>query len=299
MQALRALLRGKSTQPDIRPSVPLRAASDVFFSFRSFEEWKVAAKNPLMSDSAYIEEIVRHAQRHGASSTFLGEHIPPAEVTVLGPNYRETLLVRGLNPRLRAVLDLLAEEDPDNDPLYSIYAPEALTPFAMLLRSRYPRFIGSEYVDSEEARSALFPIPVEDLLALSFPSGVFDCVLANEVFEHIPDLAQGIREIHRVLKPSGVLIATFPFSYGAYETLVKARVRGPEVELLCEPEYHGNPAQPEKGSLVFQIPGWSVLDECRATGFSEVEMLFVSSMVRAITGEETSGVYVLRCRKAG
>ena len=31
-----------------------------------------------------------------------------------------------------------------------IYAPEAITPLAVALRGRYPRFLGSEYSDDEE-----------------------------------------------------------------------------------------------------------------------------------------------------
>src|SRR5262249_49914167 len=146
---------------------------------------------------------------YGVASKFFAVQIPPGEIFVAGANYRESFMARGFNPRQRAVLDLLAEEGGTADFWhYSIYAPEALTPFALLLRGRFPRFIGSEYVETADQRRALFPVAVEDLLQLSFPNNSFDCVIANEVFEHIPDLYRGIQEIYRVLKPGGVLLAT-------------------------------------------------------------------------------------------
>lgn len=38
----------------------------------------------------------------------------------------------------------------------------------------------------------------------------FDCVLALDVFEHIPDDGDAMREVRRILKPGGTLIATVP-----------------------------------------------------------------------------------------
>ena len=47
---------------------------------------------------------------------------------------------------------------------------------------------------------------------LPFPDASFDAVLCTEVVEHIPDPAETIREIHRVLKPGGLLVVTIPWS---------------------------------------------------------------------------------------
>jgi SAM-dependent methyltransferase len=49
-----------------------------------------------------------------------------------------------------------------------------------------------------------------DALALPFPDGTFDHVIASEVLEHVGDDAQALREIARVLKPGGRLAATVP-----------------------------------------------------------------------------------------
>ena len=40
--------------------------------------------------------------------------------------------------------------------------------------------------------------------AIPFESDQFDLVLATSVMEHVPDLEQGLREVHRVLRPGGL-----------------------------------------------------------------------------------------------
>jgi len=46
-----------------------------------------------------------------------------------------------------------------------------------------------------------------DVQALPFPDHALDVILANHMLYHVPDLELALREIHRVLKPSGCLIA--------------------------------------------------------------------------------------------
>jgi SAM-dependent methyltransferase len=49
-----------------------------------------------------------------------------------------------------------------------------------------------------------------DALALPFPDGTFDRIIASEVLEHVTDDQQALRELARVLKPGGTLAATVP-----------------------------------------------------------------------------------------
>jgi SAM-dependent methyltransferase len=166
----------------------------------------------------------------------------------------------------------------------------------MLLRGRYMRFIGSEYSDDPQVVQSLFPIPCENLMALSFPDAVFDAVIVNDVFEHVPDIDKCLAEIARVTRPGGRLITTFPFNIGAEASVVKARLGKDGIQYLMEPEYHGNPVDP-KGSLVFEIPGWNILERARSCGWQEVEMLYETSVNCGAVGGGFSGIFVMSTLK--
>ncbi len=56
-------------------------------------------------------------------------------------------------------------------------------------------------------RSAETDLLVGDLQAIPFADHTFDVVLANHVLFHVEEFDTTVREIHRVLKPNGVLIA--------------------------------------------------------------------------------------------
>ncbi|MEB2343612.1 MAG: class I SAM-dependent methyltransferase [Deltaproteobacteria bacterium] len=259
------------------------------------EEWlRWRDQNAWATDRAYVADLVQWCRTRGVVSSYLGP-IPPERVAIGDANFRESFRAGGFNPRLRAVLDALADDPPAGAAPAGlrIYAPEATTPFALALRGRYPRFWGSEYLPDPEDRRRHFPIPHEDLARLSFPDAAFDVVVCNEVFEHVPALDAALGEIARVLRPGGVLLATFPFAYNQYETIVKAVLRGGEVHHLTDPEYHPNPVDP-RGSLVYQIPGWDVLDLTRKQGFSRAENRFVSSRVRGICATELAGIFLMR-----
>ncbi len=50
-------------------------------------------------------------------------------------------------------------------------------------------------------------LSVADAVALPYPSGTFDVVMANHMLYHVPDIEAAIREIRRVMKPTGVMMA--------------------------------------------------------------------------------------------
>lgn len=55
-----------------------------------------------------------------------------------------------------------------------------------------------------------FGLSVASALQLPFADQVFDKIICSEVLEHIPDYQQAIAEIHRVLKPHGLLALSVP-----------------------------------------------------------------------------------------
>lgn len=62
----------------------------------------------------------------------------------------------------------------------------------------------------EVPRSAHAEAVVGDALALPYPDGTFDCVIASEILEHVPADNTAIDELIRVLKVGGKLAVTVP-----------------------------------------------------------------------------------------
>jgi ubiquinone/menaquinone biosynthesis C-methylase UbiE len=64
----------------------------------------------------------------------------------------------------------------------------------------------------DEARTSLagesFAFRQCDAQDLPFKAGTYDAVIANHMLYHVPDIAQAIREIHRVLKSRGLFYTT-------------------------------------------------------------------------------------------
>lgn len=57
-----------------------------------------------------------------------------------------------------------------------------------------------------------------DIERLPFADGTFDVVLLNEVLEHVPDDAAGLREVRRVLAPVGTVAVFSPNRLYPFET---------------------------------------------------------------------------------
>jgi SAM-dependent methyltransferase len=57
-----------------------------------------------------------------------------------------------------------------------------------------------------------------DITQIPYPDTYFDLIICNHVLEHIPDDHQAMKELHRVLKPSGIAILQVPISLQLQET---------------------------------------------------------------------------------
>lgn len=184
----------------------------------------------------------------------------------------------GLNARIRVILHLLHEHVPPGDSA-RIYLTEQTTLLYKFVRERWPQVIGSEFFDdSLQQRLTLYLkhllgerelLRHEDVTALSFDDQSLDVIISCDVLEHVPDYRRALVEFSRVLKPGGRLLLTVPFMDQSAVTTVRARMRDDgSIEHLEEPEYHGDPVDPD-GVLAFYNFGWDLLDEVRDAGFSE------------------------------
>ncbi len=272
---------------------------DLHRQFSSFDDFQPFLE-PQLSRAGLLEECVGCIRRLGVMEPLTGQHIRPEEILIDGSNYRESITAQGCQGRSRAVMLVLEKIYGNCSELEAarIYLAETVTGFARRLRSLNSRLVQSEYLH-ESAPELQKHLNHQDLTALTFSDALFDLVLVNEIFEHIYPLEQALREILRVLKPNGRLISTFPFAFGQRDSIVKA-VRRPDdnqVELLTELELHGDPVRPEQGSMVFQIPGWDLMDQLRSIGFGKTTMHYICSWKHGVLGGDIAGVFVLEAQR--
>jgi SAM-dependent methyltransferase len=176
------------------------------------------------------------------------------------PNWRERLVCPhcGLNNRQRALgwfIDDALRTIRHAKPV--IYMMERRSPLYQDCVARYPQceWIGGESLD-----------------------GPVNLVVSNEVLEHAPEPVVRLREMYRLLAPEGVLLMTIPFCVFHDKNVERARMENGRVVHVMPPVCRENPSEPD-GSLVFTDFGWEVLDQIRAVGFTEVEVLLYWSMV--------------------
>ena len=263
---------------------------ETFSSLSEWQSWAAEASNaPLVASPS---PVTQHIIANGFTEPLTGRRYEPQSISPHEANLREGLVAGGMNSRMRAVLALIEEKVGQRYPHdVRIFGAEAVTPFALILRGVFCKYLGAEYAKNEAAKRALYPIPHQDLTALSLPAATFDLVTTNEVLEHVPSPDAALREIARILVPGGWHVGTFPFAFNWDTGDVRAKmVRGNIVHLKPE-ERHGNPVDPDGGSLVFEIPGWDILGRARKAGFSKAHMRFVASGSRGYV-TSTLGVFV-------
>lgn len=246
---------------------------------------------PRSFDPAHIEMLADAVRRRGCIET---RRYGPQPVRFHGANYREDIRVFGMPGRCFALLDVL-DAHTGGDRTARVLCLEGLTAMAQRVRETYVGAICSEYAPTPEEQRRIAPVPHIDVQAIALPEASLDAVVSGDVFEHVPRLDLAIAESRRVLRPGGAMIATFPFACGSHDTIQRAVLENGRIRHLIEPpEYHGDPVRPDKGVLVFQVPGWDIIQACAAAGFSKAEMLYISDVDRGLFAADFDGLFVLK-----
>jgi hypothetical protein len=274
---------------------------EIRVDFCNHEEWNSWHQTFSQLFGTWRQQILTSIDVNGFTEPLTMIGVRPGEITINPLNYRESVSYNGMNCRKRGLLlefDCLRRQNPRFAARSArIFSPEALSRTALILRGVYPYFLGTEYIPDAKKRAQLYPIQHADLTNLDVPSDTFDVVMTGDVLEHVTDLNLSLREMSRVLRPGGALISTFPFMFQSAETVVAAKIKAGQIVHLRKPEYHGDPLDPA-GVLVFQIPGWDILDMCRDAGLSDARMVMHASSSHGVLSDATPGVFVLSAIKA-
>jgi SAM-dependent methyltransferase len=167
--------------------------------------------------------------------------------------------------RHRSLGRVIQAEDPDRS--IAIYELSATGALHKWMRRRFANLTVSEFFDDLEPGAYRDGVQCQDVERLTFPDASFDLVTSTEVFEHVPDDAQGFREVFRVLKPGGMHAFTVPLA-DVPQTLERARRREDgTIEHLTEPEYHGDRYRGLGKVLAFRTYGLDIVDRMAAAGF--------------------------------
>lgn len=67
-----------------------------------------------------------------------------------------------------------------------------------------------------------------DIQSMKFDDNSFDIIYCSHVLEHIPDDRKAMKELHRVMKPTGWAILMVPIRFGSPKTLEDPNIKTPE-----------------------------------------------------------------------
>lgn len=164
---------------------------------------------------------------------------------------RETEALRDLLPAMQAL---------------HVFEAQAEGPIHALL-ARSPGYVCSEYFPNVPRGETYRGVRCEDLMALTFPSNLFDLVITQDVLEHVADPDAAFREIGRVLRPGGHHVFTVPV-HPTRPSQSRAQLSAAgTVEHLLPPVLHGDPVH-SGGALVFTDFGVDLPDRLLRIGFA-------------------------------
>lgn len=160
------------------------------------------------------------------------------------------------------------------------------------LKGNFKAVQTSEYFPNLKLGIVCDGILNQDVTKLTFADSVFDLVTSNQVFEHVPNVQQGIRECFRVLKKGGALVFSVPL-YDTERTQQIARLNAGQIEWIEPPEYHDSRLGGPKSAPVFwRFSIRDITEQVRAGGFGQVELLKIN--IAPSQGEPAQVIYAVK-----
>jgi len=211
------------------------------------------------------------------------------------PLFRETLVCPKcrLNNRQRGIFFVLKNLEIEVG-RQDIYVYEQITPFYSELTKKGKQVFGSEYLGKDYTRGMIYgKVRHEDAHCLTFESGSFDLLISNDVFEHVYDLNQTLREAYRVLRKNGILLLSVPFDISRITTYKRAKIMNDSIQHILPPIYHGNPVS-KNGSLVYYDFGWDIIDIIKSNGFGKAFMQYYYAPNHALIGGGLQFIFVAK-----
>lgn len=134
-----------------------------------------------------------------------------------------------------------------------------------------PRLSYSEFRPGAPLGAVVDGVRNEDVTRLTYADESFDLVVHSDTLEHVPDPDAALREIRRVLRPTGRTVFTVPIDPTGAATVRRAELRpGGAVFHFLPPQYHGRGSGPfgiggRHGDLLaFTDFGLDLLDRLRS-----------------------------------
>ena len=268
--------------------------SEINIACQAREEWEsLASQCAFLKDPHYIRELARNIGLTGFVDPVHGL-VGPHDFSLTDDNYREGFSAHGLNSRNRALVMHVVDHVLAYGRCSAIYLADAVSPFAGMMANSFPYLVRSEYICDPLKRWKLSHIRHEDPVSLSLPDQAFDLYVSPDTMVYAVSMERFLAEARRILRRTGVLLATFPFRYGEATSLALAEMVDGNIVHREEPQYHDDPLDAARKRLLYFIPGWDILDAARAAGFQAAEMVVHSSRTNAILGAEIAAVFVLK-----
>lgn len=154
-----------------------------------------------------------------------------------------------------------------------------------ILRERCCGYTSTHYFPLSQKGSIVNGFRNENLEDQTFNDEGFDLVITQDVMEHVYNPEKAFSEIARTLKPGGAHIFTVPLVNKHKPTQVWA-TRGADNRPVFnfEPEYHGNPVDPD-GSPVTMHWGYDIVNFIRESCGMETSIEYMYNLEYGIWAE--------------